>query len=384
MRLDLLLLACADPEGVREDPPGRDTAPDAPGDTADTWADTAEPLEPAARVVGGGSVTGRLADRDGDGLDDLLVRGPVIRVPVGEETLEAATIGRIETEDVDYWLGTGDLDGDGAPEVLTLESIENLEYLHLYVDASDTTEVGAAPLWSGYAGMPWDPGESEIFVTPDITGDGVDDLEIADRSGGIRLVRPGDPWAEERIVVGDGVYARIEGVGDVDGDGLGDCVSTSWVAVTVYTGAFESGALAATLTADGAARTLGGDFDGDGYGDLAVATWEDGIVQLRGPVRDGELLADAVAVLPGAVGDQFSALTEDLDGDGRDDVLVADPDAAEDRGEVRLTLGLGSGEVEADRVWRGAAGERLGYKLLSVGDGRFVTSADDLYLFDVR
>jgi hypothetical protein len=374
-----LLFACADPAPAAVDP--TDSAP--PVDTAADTGDTAAPLDPAARIEDGDTLIGRLADRDGDDVDDLLVRTRVVRLPVGDETLDAVTIGQIEAAGADVWLGTADLDGDGAPEVLSYDSIENMDYHVVQVDPSDVVELGVAPLWSGYWGSAWWPGESEIFVTPDITGDGVDDLELASDSGDIRVIRPGDPWTVETLPAPSDTYARVEGVGDLDGDGVSDCVATTWPALLVYTGAYDGSPPVATLTADGAWRTLGGDFDGDGYGDVAVTLGDDGIVQLRGPLSDGDLRADAAAHLPESLGDHVELATGDLDGDGRADLVVVDPDASDDRGEVRLTLGLGAGEVAPDALWRGAPEERLGTGLLLLEDGQFAVSSQHVYVFEV-
>jgi hypothetical protein len=172
-----------------------------------------------------------------------------------------------------------------------------------------------------------------VATVPDLTGDGVPEILV------------GAPLRDEGNDNGGTAYL-IAGAPHRDALDLADrrLDGSPWWHARVV-GTWRVGELGAALT--------GGDYDGDGVGDLAVAMpgyARDGlsrgaVLVWFGPVS-GELdPTEADALLTGAeAGERAGQMlaTEDVDGDGRDDLLVGAPyqDGAGDRrGAVYLLYG---------------------------------------------
>jgi len=174
----------------------------------------------------------------------------------------------------------------------------------------------------------------------------------------------------------------VSGAGDVDGDGLDDVVvgspgytdfdygtGAAWLVsgatLSATSGAFSLADADAVMVGDTGAEFFGqevsgpGDVDGDGYDDLVVGVQNgdgDGSGSLRGEVYlfrgplSGEVaLADADAALTGEADDDWAGnavASEDVDGDGQVDLLIAAKHAGGGVGEVFLFQGAFSGEMD--------------------------------------
>ena len=217
--------------------------------------------------------------------------------------------------------------------------------------------------------------------------------------------------ADGRLVadLSQGVGHAVAGVGDVDGDALGDILvghptytsdERPHGAVYLLAGPADSGnirpatvwANLETLYSDfGASVATAGDVDGDGRADLLMGgpnlesprgmTGGAVLVQADG-VTEGILdPADADAIFAGNEdGDAFGAVVAgagDMDGDGLDDVLIGAPrvDDTTDRsvGAVYLFLGTATGLVEAADATGVIVGDGT-YTLL----GSSISTAGDL------
>lgn len=172
--------------------------------------------------------------------------------------------------------------------------------------------------------------------------------------------------------LGNGLGARVAGLGDADGDGLADLLITSDVstasALYVYaspiSGYLETGDADATIARHSLGRYVGDhpvagvDLDSDGYTDLLVddSTYPGGAepqgeaLILHGPFAGDYDLSSVDATLVGEdAGDEASsslAAPGDLDGDCVPDLVIgAQMGGSEDRGTVYVEFGPFSGTM---------------------------------------
>ncbi|MFD9794454.1 FG-GAP repeat domain-containing protein [Streptomyces sp. NPDC059070] len=257
---------------------GAPVAPHAPAETAKPSTGHPTALLPRRTVKSSAVVAAHPAkprlDLNKDGSSDLLYRG------VDNQTyLETWT--EKDNQAFSNAFGAykaivtpGDLDGNGTPEVLTLQPDGTLA---LYADVTST---GATyPTWTGGG---WNA-YNKVVGASDLTGDGKGDLLARTPGGDLYLypgkgISSGDPFAG-RIKVGGGWqgYDQLVGAGDLNGDGFGDVVArTPGGDLFFYAG---TGDAAAPLKAR--VRIGGGwdaynqilsidDGDGDGYADIVA------------------------------------------------------------------------------------------------------------------
>lgn len=276
------------PDSADSAPPdtGRDTsAPsaDADGDgysPEDGDCDDADPdTHPGAIEVLNGT------DDDCDGETDVVQAGAD-----ADAWLEATTGANLGYRG----LSVGDLDADGLPEV-----------------------IAAAPALMGTA-------DAQVYV-----------LEGADYA-----TFAGDPGAyAETTLSTEARFGFVgERMGDVDGDGVDDLAAIGWYggpALLVYEGPLAPGTLTeadADLTLDAASGALEGailsDADPDGDGACGLVFGDPAAAEVRVWTGDpGSGVVDPSAadvVWTGRAGVGRALAAGDLDGDGADDVAVAD------------------------------------------------------------
>ncbi|MFR9726122.1 FG-GAP repeat domain-containing protein [Streptomyces sp. MS19] len=278
------------------------------------------------------------ADLDRDGYADLVVgspteavggvadRGGVIVVWGGRGGLSGGTVLAESTVPAGSCafgetVGTGDVDGDGAPDVTVGSRCSTHHFRGPFTRAGNA----AAHAVDSALGA---TGAGVAVVSGDLDGDGADERVLlpgptAADPGGPVLV---DDWrggaaVRTTLAAADGVTGVI---GDVDGDGYGD------------------------LVLGDPADPLDGKTTGQIGGEVTV--WygaRGGIDPARAPAR----LRQGSGGIPGSgeLGDAFgtSLGVGDTDGDGRDDVVVGVPGedigAAEEAGGVVLLRGSASG-----------------------------------------
>lgn len=243
-------------------------------------------------------------------------------------------------------LGLGDLDGDGADELLVGATAAN----------GETGEVAVVPL-AGFAG--WTATAPSAVALS--TVDGVGRFGLVPRAAA-----------------------------DVSGDGVVDLVVGSAAGaeppIQVWNGPLAAGALGAADTAfnEGGDLRAGGfalvDVDGDGVAEVVRGNPSSpGSVSVYGAHGGTVTLEEADAVLVGA-GDQFGAgvVDADVDGDGYGDLIVGAPlndDHSVDAGAVFVVPGasLGGTAAVADVAAWTLRGEHGGGTL---GGARTFTVAD--------
>jgi hypothetical protein len=349
---------------------------------------TSPNLEPSGRF---GDAVAAIRDLDGDNAPDLLIGAPGEPLDSGRVyVFSGAVVTRIRTlaspSAERGGFGTAvaavpDADGDGVEEVLVGASFEVLNPIN----------AGRAYVFSGASGAllhtlnspnPQASGRFGFAVSgvPDLDGDGRGDLLIGaynEGFGGRAYVFSGATGALRRTLVspdsnpGKGAFGgAVAGVEDLDGDGRGDLLIGAYGEDDgghAYAFSGATGVRLHTLTAppDGGGRfgwavAAVPDADGDGRPDLLVGARE----AHPGP---SPFASGRAYLFSGATGLRLHTLAspdeeenayfgatlsgvEDLDGDGRGDLLVGahneDPDG-------------GPGNAGRAYVFSGASGALL-------------------------
>jgi hypothetical protein len=301
---------------------------------------------------------GRLPnDADGDGYSDLLVGAPGAESAylfsggeAGPELMPSAW-SVVPPEDMSDMIGTavamGDLDGDGMAEIVVgAPGQEGKVYVFRGAsrDLSLVQKLSPPPS-DGVVGF------GAAIAIADVDGDGRRDIVVGAPNGSegaayvIRWTADG-PEDPMRLIPRSAPQPELGGsvanLGDVDGDGIDDVLVVAGGGMTpeahLFLGSREdTPAESALVLSSGAGRTSDGyaasaarvgDLDGDGAAEIAVGAdmmGEGGALLLywstRYPERFGspELLRDRIS------GDRYGAAVmgiSDLDGDGRDEILV--------------------------------------------------------------
>lgn len=352
-----------------------------------------------AAVAGGADVTG-------DGRPDLLFGAPgsgsgggvwIVDGDVrGRERLDVAPAVLVGTSDGPT-AGAGiqlpgDVDGDGAADVLVLSVGRSDASIHLAHGPFDgQTSLEDGPRYDV------DTVVSRLAIG-DIDGDGAVDLAFG---------APGDDAVYARTDLGEtddigdadrwlhGTAAELGtdvAVADLDGDGVGDLLAgapgydggrgAAYIRFGPFDGAGEPDL---TLTGSdnrstaGTALAAGGDVDGDGRADALIgAPLADGrgIAWLVTAPRDGALDAVAEAGLEAVKAADYAgegvAMLGDVDGDGVADVGVGAPDVGSASGGAYVVYGPVRGSFnlsDADiRITTAYDGDELGRVMAGVGD----------------
>lgn len=281
--------------------------------------------------------------------------------PDAAETRFLTEYGTPDTDWLHEALGTPDVTGDGESDLVLVGSrLDDAGALYVFdgVPMGDVLLTSAPRIVVGYTGER----TGTSLASGDLDGDGTAEI----LSGNIDNTGPGGA-----VVVGGmdpGVsstddYPRLAGepdgydagssvaVGDLDGDGAMDALVGDHIigcggrAYLVRGPISEDVELARADTTvsgihpgDFLARSMAtGDLDGDGQADWVIGLPRRGMVGdppgrvavFRGPIASGQLdESDAVAIWGGTTAaDQFGydTTTGDLDGDGRDDLVIGAP-----------------------------------------------------------
>lgn len=278
-------------------------------------------------------------DVDGDGYADALVGAPY---------RDRAFVYRGSSSDrfgPDYWAIDGNsMEGVIASYVASAGDVNGDGFADVIVGISDLTDL-AASLYLGGSERLDAPIELEL-------GERVDNLENA--------------------------ISRGSSAGDTNGDGFSDVIVVFHTidrdVVRVYRGnpgrGFDVTPMVELVDPSGQSRFVSsfdaaGDVNGDGFGDLIVGTGESNHAYIYLGSSQGLESAPSVTL---AGGDSFGstvAAVGDVNGDGFDDVAVADR-------SPKVFLYLGDGELALDEpdaaIYRDAIEDRTGQRLGSPGD----------------
>lgn len=296
-----------------------------------------------------------LADLDGDDRSDLIVANhgantiSVLRHAGVRGSIQTGSF----AAEVDFAVGdkpdavaVADLDGDQRPELVVVNNGANsLSVLRNTASAGAFTGGSLAPR----VDFSTDDKPTSI-ATGDLDGDGRPDLAVANsgsgsvsvlrRAGADGVINADSFAARVNFAVGSG--ARAVALADVDGDGKLDVATANDGARTISllrntsaAGAINAGSFAARVdfaAADGPFALALGDLDRDGKPDLAVAHRGAGSVSLwRNAAAAGILNPGSLdARVDFAVGrNPISVALADMDGDGKSELVVASEDGSE-------------------------------------------------------
>ena len=292
-------------------------------------------------------------DLDGDGDEDVLLPSAADSTVSWFESLGGGSFGprRVISNSADgaFRVVTADVDGDGGLDVVSANlSGDDITWYRSFFQLSASKNV------LGNLSRPGE-GLGEAVAAPgDLDGDGKPDVVWGSPgwNGDRGRVRAWSPttgqvlWTVDGAQPGDRLGARLETLGDVDGDGVADVVGGIPGA---QSGAGElsilSGATGATISsvvdsgADsgfGSVIAAGGDWNGDGVPDFAVGApsfdsqgvVDTGRVRIYSglPPSQGTTAVLLQTITGTAVGETFGqglSFVADRDGDGKDELIVA-------------------------------------------------------------
>ena len=290
-----------------------------------------------------------LTDIDGDGKLDIVAANPgnysfsVLRNMASPGALTAASFAaRVDFSTSVYIssLATGDLDGDGKPDVI----VSNL-YSGTVSVLRNISALGAVNAASFMGKIDFAAGNyPRALAISDVDGDGKPDIVVAnERSNNVSVLRNTAAFANinaasfaARTDFPVGTNPPSIAVGDVDGDGKPDIVAANYGSntVSVLRNTSTSGIVNAASFAAKADFATGinpfsvviGDVDGDGKPDLVTANSNANTISvLRNTAAPGNIMASSFSgkVDFSTSGYPLSVVTGDLDGDGVAEVAAA-------------------------------------------------------------
>lgn len=294
--------------------------------------------------TGNNPVDPLVVDLNGDGRPDVVAPNAVSNniTVYTNTTAPGAVFGSLSNR-LDLATGTSpraiaaaDLNGDGLPDLVVVNTTTN----NMSVFFNTTTPGSATLAFS--AKVDFATGVAPLFVvTGDIDGDGRPDVVVANDnsdSASVFLNRttPGGtaPTFATRADFSTGSHPVGIVLGDLDGNGSLDIVTANDGAgsVSVLLGTTPPGAASASfaphvdfLAGAGTFSVTLGDFDGDGRLDVAAANETAGTVSvLLNRTAPGASTPTLATKVDSSVGTspRFAAVG-DLDGDGRPDLAVA-------------------------------------------------------------
>ena len=225
------------------------------------------------------------------------------------------------------WVGSGDLDGDGAADLLWSDGA-----VLFYTPLAHSDALAFGQLETGDA----------VVGVGDFDADGAADLLLRDVNGALLA------WTSSAGETGQSLGlqgdAELVAVADFDGDGSDDLVWQSpegalalwWIANATTRGAID------LELPPGLQVAAAGDFDGDGVDDLVLRDPAGGVMHHRPATGQLEAAGAADPARWRPVG------AADLDSDGRDELVWVAGDAL----RIDSALAVSEEPLDADSAWQ--------------------------------
>ncbi|MBB1284477.1 VCBS repeat-containing protein [Flavisolibacter sp. BT320] len=225
-------------------------------------------------------------------------------------------------------LATGDLDGDGKPDIVATNAPANT------VSVFRNTGSGGPISFATKLDIPAGAGPERVALG-DLDGDGKLDMAVANQfSNTVSVFRNtstnGTIDFAARIDFPAGTQSRGVAIGDFDGDGKADLVvantasgNISFLRNTSTPGSVSFAAKTDYTTGSGPHAIAVGDLDGDGKPDVAVTNLNSNTVSIFRNTGSAGTIAFAPKTDYTIGSTSFGIAMGDLDGDGKADLVVS-------------------------------------------------------------
>ncbi len=287
-------------------------------------------------------------DLNGDGIPDLITLNTAansIAILLGDGTgsFTPAAGSPVTTGQGPSSVAAGDFNGDGLPDLAITNSSGASLTILLGNGSGGFAAATSSPLSIGAGSVP------NAVAAGDFNNDGLTDLAVADRANNLIVILLGTGSGGFTASRGSPVLLNGQSgpvsilTADFDGDGVPDLATANQVSGSISIllgnggGGFSTAPGNSLRTASQPLSLTCGDFNGDGIPDIAAAAYAGNSISVF--LGRGNGVFDPAAGSPIAVNSPWMVTAADINGDGMTDLLAA---SAGDGLLILLGNGLGS------------------------------------------